>query len=90
MESARANDLDVYEYLKHLLAEMPNNHHLEDSSVIDQPLPWSKKLPEQCRMKRKRKSVSNNDVGIIAEMLLFCITLCYEALTFNKAQYTKS
>ena len=55
VESARANDLDVYEYLKHLLTEMPNNHHLENPSVIDHLLPWSKELPEQCRMKRNRK-----------------------------------
>ena len=55
VESARANDLDVYEYLKHLLTEMPNNHHLENPSVIDQLLPWSKELPEQCQMKRNRK-----------------------------------
>lgn len=26
-------------------------------------------------------SASNNDVGIIAEILLFCTTPCYEALT---------
>ena len=55
VESARANDLDVYEYLKHLLTEMPNNHHLENPEVIDQLLPWSKELPEQCRLKRSRK-----------------------------------
>ena len=48
VESARANELDVYEYLKYLLTEMPNNHHLEDPSVIDSLLPWSKELPEQC------------------------------------------
>ena len=39
VESARANELDVYEYLKYLLTEMPNNHHLEDPSVIDSLLP---------------------------------------------------
>lgn len=55
VESARANDLDVYEYLKHLLIETLNNHHLENPSVIDRLLPWSKELPEQCRMKRNRK-----------------------------------
>ena len=66
VESARANELDVYEYLKHLLTEMPNNHHLEDPSVIDSLLPWSKELPEQCHLKRNRKSASNIDVSIIA------------------------
>ena len=55
VESAKANDLDGYEYLKHLLTERPNNHHLEKPSVIDRLLPWSKELPEQCRMKRNRK-----------------------------------
>ena len=55
VESARANDLDVYEYLKHLLTEMPNNHHLENPEVIDQLLPWSEELPEQCHLKRNRK-----------------------------------
>ena len=55
VESARANELDAYEYLKYLLTEMPNNHHLENPEVIDQLLPWSKELPEQCRLKRSRK-----------------------------------
>lgn len=55
VESARANDLDVYEYLKYLLTEMPNNHHLENPAIIDQLLPWSNELPEQCHLKRSRK-----------------------------------
>lgn len=55
VESARANDLDVYEYLKYLLTEMPNNHHLENAAIIDQLLPWSNELPEQCHLKRSRK-----------------------------------
>lgn len=55
VESARANELDVYEYLKHLLTEMPNNHHQEDPSVIDRLLPWSEDLPEQCHLKTRRK-----------------------------------
>lgn len=46
MESVRVNELDVYEYLRHLLTEMPNNHHLEGPSVIDSLLPFSKELPE--------------------------------------------
>lgn len=55
VESARANDLDVYEYLKYLLTEMPNNHHLENPAVIDQLLPWSEELPDQCHLKKSRK-----------------------------------
>lgn len=59
VESARANKLDVYEYLKYLLSEMPNNHHLEDPTVIDRLLPWSEELPEQCRLKKRQKNASN-------------------------------
>ena len=55
VESARANGLDVYEYLKYLLTEMPNNHHLENPSVIDQYLPWSEELSEQCLLKQNHK-----------------------------------
>lgn len=54
-ESARANKLDVYEYLKYLLTEMPNNAHLEHPEVIDQYLPWSKELPDECRLEHKHK-----------------------------------
>ena len=39
VESARANKLDVYEYLKDLLTEMLNNHYQEKPIVIDRLLP---------------------------------------------------
>lgn len=55
VETARANELDVYEYLKYLLTEMPNNDHLLRPDIIDQYLPWSEALPEECRLKRRNK-----------------------------------
>jgi transposase len=55
VETARANDLDVYEYLKYLLMEMPNNDHLQNPSIIDAYLPWAEKLPDECRLKRRYK-----------------------------------
>lgn len=55
VETARANELDVYEYLKYLLEEMPNNHHLQQPEVLNRYLPWSKELPEQCRLQVKHK-----------------------------------
>ena len=54
-ESARANDLDVYAYLKYLLTEMPNNHYLEHPEIVEKYLPWSEELPEECRLKRYDK-----------------------------------
>ena len=55
VESAKANQLDVYEYLKYLLEEMPNNRYLEHPEILDNYLPWSKELPDQCRLKTKHK-----------------------------------
>ena len=53
VETARANELDVYEYLKYLLEEMPNNDYLQHPEVLDKYLPWSAELPDQCRLKTK-------------------------------------
>jgi len=55
VESARINELDVFAYLKYLLTEMPNNQHLEHPEIIDNYLPWSTSLPDECRLNYKNK-----------------------------------
>lgn len=55
VESAKANELDLYEYLRYLLEEMPNNNHLQHPEVLDHYLPWSKDLPDKCRLTSKHK-----------------------------------
>ena len=55
VESARINELDVFAYLKYLLTEMPNNQHLEHPEIIDDYLPWSTSLPEECKLNYKNK-----------------------------------
>jgi hypothetical protein len=49
VETAKANKLKIYEYLKHLLTEIPK--HMDDTSLdfLDNLLPWSETLPEECR-----------------------------------------
>ena len=54
-ENARANDLDVYTYLKYLLTEMPDNRCTEHPEILEKYLPWSEELPEACRLKRYDK-----------------------------------
>ena len=51
VETAKANELKIYEYLKHLLTEIPK--HMDDTSMdfLEELLPWSEKLPEECRKK---------------------------------------
>ena len=59
VESARANKLDVYEYLKHLLTEIPGSQYLEHPEVLDQYLPWSESLPGECRLEHNHKKCLN-------------------------------
>lgn len=51
VETAKANGLKIYEYLKHLLTEIPK--HMDDTSLtfLEDLLPWSENLPEECRKK---------------------------------------
>lgn len=56
VESAKANELDVYEYLKYLLNTMPNKDFNNHPEILDQLLPWSIELPEECRLNHKHKN----------------------------------
>lgn len=55
-ETARANNLNVYYYIKHLLTELPQlmdeNGNIEQST-LDQLVPWSNTLPADCYSKRR-------------------------------------
>lgn len=52
-ESAKINQLDIYEYLKYLLEEMPNNDHINQPDILDKYLPWSSDLPDRCKLEKK-------------------------------------
>lgn len=55
-ETARANSLNVYYYIKHLLTELPQlvdeNGNIEQS-MLEPLMPWSKTLPADCYSKRR-------------------------------------
>ena len=55
-ETARANNLNVYYYIKHLLTELPKlvdeNGNI-GQSILDPLMPWSKSLPADCYNKRR-------------------------------------
>ena len=55
-ETARANNLNVYYYIKHLLTELPQLVNINGSieqSVLEPLMPWSKTLPADCYSKRR-------------------------------------
>lgn len=56
VETAKANNLKVYDYLKYLLEELPK--HMDDkcsdfNSFLDSLLPWSDSLPVGCKKKNR-------------------------------------
>ena len=53
VETAKANDLNIYQYFKHLLTEIPKHMDDTDLGFINSLLPWSKELPDTCRGKKK-------------------------------------
>ena len=48
-ETAKANNLKIYKYLKYLLEKIPE--HMKDTNLefIDDLLTWSESLPDCCR-----------------------------------------
>lgn len=56
-ETARANNLNVYYYIRHLLTELPQlireNGNIEESK-LESLMPWSKTLPADCYSKRRK------------------------------------
>ena len=51
VETAKANGLNVYRYLEHILTELPKLAAKDgsiDPAKLDDMLPWSSKLPSQC------------------------------------------
>lgn len=49
VETAKANKLKIYEYFNYLLTEIPE--HMEDKNrdFLNDLLPWSDKIPVECR-----------------------------------------
>ena len=56
VETAKANGLIPYEYMKYLLEEIPKHmdNNFRDTEFIDDLLPWSDKLPDKCRKPSNR------------------------------------
>ena len=48
-EIAKANNLKPYTYFEYLLTEIPKRMDDHDTSFCEDLLPWSDKLPTECR-----------------------------------------
>lgn len=50
VETAKANQLNVYMYLVHIFSKMPGTDFRTDPSLLEDLMPWSQKLPDYCRI----------------------------------------
>ena len=56
-ETARANNLNVYYYIKYVLTELPRLIDKDgniEQSMLEPLMPWSKMLPADCYSKRRK------------------------------------
>ena len=49
IESAKINKLNIWEYIKYLLDELPQLENINEEKVVEKYLPWSKELPDKIR-----------------------------------------
>ncbi len=54
-ETAKVNDLKLYEYFEYLLTEIPKHMEDTDLSFLDELLPWSETLLENIRKTKNDK-----------------------------------
>ena len=55
VETSKANELNIYQYLKLLLTEIPKHMDDTDLNFIESLMPWSKDLPDVCRKKKQEE-----------------------------------
>lgn len=58
VESAKANNINVFEYLQTVLLYMPD--YKNEPAGIEDMLPWSDFIKERCSADRKRESNKEN------------------------------
>lgn len=49
VETAKANNLNVYMYLVHIFSNMPGTDFKGDPLLLEDFMPWSDKIPDYCR-----------------------------------------
>ncbi len=55
IETAKANDLDVYKYLLYILDKMRGDDWMNDDELIQSLLPWSEEAQKKCRKEKKEQ-----------------------------------
>ena len=49
VETAKANNLNVFTYLNYLLLYMPDMDYKNDPEVMEDMMPWSERVQHECK-----------------------------------------
>ena len=71
-ETAKANNLKPYDYFEYLLTEIPKHMDDTDRSFLEDLLPWSPKLPDNCR-KNKQEEPFLTRLLLLSIYRLWCV-----------------
>lgn len=55
IETAKANEVNTYQYFELLLTEIPKHMNDNNLSFLDELLPWSPRVQKECLSKYKKK-----------------------------------
>ena len=55
VETAKANEVNTYQYLELLLTEIPKHMGDTDLKFLDELLPWSPRVQKECPSRYKKK-----------------------------------
>lgn len=64
IETARANEIDPYEYLVYIFKTLPNIDFISQPEILDNYMPWSETLPEACKMRKKKAKILDGEEDI--------------------------
>jgi len=55
INTAAANNLDAYRYLEYIFRNLPNSNFTQDSSILNEYLPWANNVQLECRINTKEE-----------------------------------
>lgn len=66
INTATANNLDAYKYLKYIFCQLPNINFLTDSSVLEKYLPWSEEIQLNCKVDKTENNHKDEAISELA------------------------
>jgi transposase len=62
VNTATANNIDPYKYLEYIFRQLPNLNFAADDKVLDEYLPWSEKIQQECKIKNSNADADGKEL----------------------------